>query len=268
MQLPVYVLKAKLSIEWIQTEVPVSRHRPAENYAETAYAKLCDAILEGRLPPGTPLSRRILAAEYGMSAVPVGEALARLEAEGFVETRPRAGSRVRIPTAEEIAGNYELREALETHSARLFAESATPLFRKRLLTAASRLDAEFRSLGMQPYAARLHAQVERQHTHFHLLIAEATRCPVLIGAIERSRVLLFNWLFSVSGEFGVLPVDWHGSLADRLVHGSAAEAAEAMRIHVRYRKQEVIEKLARLIEAPSARMSRGPQRRRNGATRS
>ena len=56
----------------------------------------------------------------------VGDAISRLEAEGLVESKPRAGTRVRIATAEEVRGNYVLREALETHSARLFAESARP----------------------------------------------------------------------------------------------------------------------------------------------
>lgn len=246
--------------------MPVSKRSPV-NYAASAYARLCDAILEGRLPPGTPLSRRVLAGEFGMSTVPVGEALLRLEAEGLVESRPRAGSRVRIPTAREIEGNYELREALETHSARLFAERATPVHRKRLIAAAKRLDTAFSALGSKAYSAPRHAQVERQHMRFHLLVAQATRCPELANAIERSRVLLFNWLFTMSAELGELPNAWHGELAARLVRGSPLEAAEAMRVHVRYRKEEVIEKLEKLAAPGDARMARGPQRNRNGAVR-
>jgi len=250
-------------MERMKTEVPVSKPKPAD-CAEAAYQRLCDAILDGRLTPGTPLSRRVLAGEFGMSTVPVGEALLRLEAEGLVESRPRAGSRVRIPTASEIQGNYELREALETHSARLFAERATEADRKRLLAAAEKLDVMFGELKRKPYTAARHAQAERQHMRFHMLVAEAGRCAELANAIERSRVLLFNWLFTMSAEFGELPEGWHGTLARKLVGGSPREAAEAMRVHVRYRKEEVIEKLAELAGPETARMARGPQRHRSG----
>ncbi len=250
----------------MKTDVPVLKRKPAD-FAGSAYRRLCDAILDGRLTPGTPLSRRVLAAEFGMSTVPVGEALLRLEAEGLVESRPRAGSRVRIPTASEIQGNYELREALETHSARLFAERATDADRRGLLAAAQKLDSQFRAMKQKPYSAVRHAQAERLHMRFHMLVAEAGRCQELANAIERSRVLLFNWLFTMSAEFGELPEGWHGTLARKLAAGSPREAAEAMRLHVRYRKEEVIEKLAELAGRESGRMARGPQRRPSGGPR-
>lgn len=201
-----------------------------------------------------------------MSAVPVGDALTRLEAEGLVETRARAGSRVRIPTAAEIGGNYELREALETHSARLFAEAASPLQRQRLLDAAEKLDAGFQAMEDRPYDPHRHARVERLHVAFHLLIARATGCAELIGAIERSRVLMFNWLFMLTTEFAGLPPRWHGQLARALTEGTPDEAAAAMRIHVRFRRADVVEKLRGVARraAQQERMSRGPQRR-NGS---
>ncbi len=231
--------------------------------SEIATRYLRDAILDGRLPPGTPLSRRRLAEQFGMSAVPVGEALARLETEGLVETRARAGSRVRIPVASEIAGNYELREALETHSARLFAETASPAMRARLVSAARKVDEGYARLAAGIYDPSRHAAAERAHVGFHLLIARATRCAELVAAIERSRVLLFNWLFMLSTELVALPGGWHSKLAAALAHGKPEEAAEAMRVHVRYRRKEVAAKIGDLARraAGERRMERGPQRR-------
>jgi DNA-binding GntR family transcriptional regulator len=60
-----------------------------------------------------------------MSLVPVAQALQRLEIEGLMESRPRAGTRVKVPTAQEIREHFELRQALEGQSARLCAERAT-----------------------------------------------------------------------------------------------------------------------------------------------
>ena len=228
-----------------------------------AYSKIRTAIFEGRLPPGAPLSRRRLAEELGMSAVPVGDAILRLESEGLIESRPRAGTRVRIATAEEIHGNYVLREALETHSARLFAENADARIRERVLRSAERLDDAYSALDRGKYSQIRQARAERIHVAFHMLIARASGVPALIDAIERSRVLLFNWLFTVSLETGHLPERWHRDLAETLVSASPHQAAEAMRVHVRYRQEDVIVRFKEFVESSAVHgpMVRGPQRR-------
>jgi len=243
--------------------MPALKVIDGDQLARQAYEMLRAAILEGRLPPGAPLSRRRLAEELGISAVPVGNAIGRLESEGLIESKPRAGTRVRIATAEEIHGNYVLREALETHSARLFAESASPVFRQQVLKAAEKLDESYLALGRvvkqsQPRRAR----VERDHIAFHMLIAQATAVPKLIQEIERSRVLMFNWLFTVSSEFSSFAPRWHRDLADILAYGSPPDAAEAMRSHVTFRQTEVIARFHEFEEAAVAqpRMIRGPQR--------
>src|SRR5262245_5786493 len=94
--------------------------------AEAAYFAIRDGILRGQLRPGAPLSRRRLAVELSMSVLPVSDALRRLEEDGLVESRARAGTRVKIPSEHEVRELYELREALESQTARLFAERATP----------------------------------------------------------------------------------------------------------------------------------------------
>src|SRR6195256_4185990 len=94
--------------------------------AHAAYGVVRRRILRGQLSLGQAVSRRKLAAELGMSFLPVSEALLRLEFEGLLESRPRAGTRVRIPSREDVRGHYIVREALEAQAARLFAAVATP----------------------------------------------------------------------------------------------------------------------------------------------
>ena len=91
-----------------------------------AYESVRRRILQGELPLGEAVSRRRIAAELGMSFLPVSEALMRLELEGLLESRPRAGTRVRIPSRDDVQGHYIVREALEAQAARLFAKLATP----------------------------------------------------------------------------------------------------------------------------------------------
>src|SRR6202158_1305408 len=85
--------------------------------SEQAYYTIRERILKGVIALGAPLSRRKLAAELGMSLLPVAEALQALESDGLVESRPRVGTRVCLPTAEEIYARYQVREAFESQSA-------------------------------------------------------------------------------------------------------------------------------------------------------
>jgi GntR family transcriptional regulator, rspAB operon transcriptional repressor len=239
------------------------RPRPGETLTGFAYQTIRESILNGRYPPGAPLSRRRLAAEMGMSSVPVGEALSRLENEGVVESRPRAGTRVKIPSPEEIRGQYEVREALESHSARLFAQLASPSDRRRLAEMARALDRGYQALDSSS-EAESRARVERRHFDFHMLIAEATGCKELVAAIERSRVLFSNWMFSMAKDDPRLPERWHSQVAEVLISGTPEQAAEAMRTHVRYRQKDVIDTFLKLHnEVPSSngRVVRGPQAR-------
>jgi GntR family transcriptional regulator, rspAB operon transcriptional repressor len=107
-----------------------NKGRSQPSLAERAYHLILDQMLRGSLPVGSVLSRRKLAEEFQMSLVPVAEALQRLEIEGLLESRPRAGTRVKVPSSDEIRERFELRQALECQSARLCAERST--FQERL----------------------------------------------------------------------------------------------------------------------------------------
>src|ERR1700677_5045314 len=99
--------------------------RETDGLAGEAYLILRERILRGELAIGQSISRRKLAVELGMSFLPVSEALLRLENEGLVESRPRAGTRVRVPTRQDVQGHYVVREALEVQAAMLFAVQST-----------------------------------------------------------------------------------------------------------------------------------------------
>src|SRR5712691_1262088 len=113
----------------------------ASSLAAEAYAFVKHRILRGFLPMGQVISRRKIAAELGMSFLPVSEALLRLEFEGLLESRPRAGTRVRIPSREDVRGHFIVREALEVQAAMLFAASATVEDRNDVEKLAARVDA-------------------------------------------------------------------------------------------------------------------------------
>lgn len=100
--------------------------RPNRSTTSTWLAEeLRRAILGGDLPPGEPLRQEHLAAQYGVSPIPVREALAQLEAEGFVAHQPYRGAVVRPISAAEALELLELRRLLEPPALRLAAPHLT-----------------------------------------------------------------------------------------------------------------------------------------------
>jgi DNA-binding GntR family transcriptional regulator len=197
-----------------------------DSLAGEAYVILRERILHGELPIGRVISRRKLAVELGMSLLPVSEAFLRLEFEGLLESRPRAGTRVRIPTEQDVRGHYILRQALEAEAARQFAEVATPRERLELRKLAVRVD----TLSAQTDGDRfLYLTL---HEKLHRRIAEGTRCQPLVDAIRKNHVLALTWLCVARPPATGRPRRVHRDLIDTLVKGTPVAAAEAMRRHI------------------------------------
>ena len=81
-------------------------------------------ILDGEVPPGSPIPVDGVAAAFGVSRIPVREALMTLIGEGLVDHRPHSGYRVAKMTAGEFGEIYLVREALETAGLRVAVELA------------------------------------------------------------------------------------------------------------------------------------------------
>ena len=76
--------------------------------------KVRSEILTGAIPPGTWLSQSELAERFGVSRIPVRDALQQLASERLVELVPGKGARTIILTQEELSQIFDLRVLLET----------------------------------------------------------------------------------------------------------------------------------------------------------
>lgn len=89
---------------------------------KTALEAVLDAlrgmIVSGELAPGTPVRQETIAQGFGVSRVPVREALRILEGEGKVQHAAHQGYRVSRLGIEELLEVYRLRDLLETEAAR------------------------------------------------------------------------------------------------------------------------------------------------------
>lgn len=96
------------------------------NLAEQAYQAIRDELLTGdRFLPGDKISVEDLSRQLGVSRSPVWAAIARLEAEGMVEVRPRQGVFFVGFDIDRLREIFVVREVLEGAAARLAAERAT-----------------------------------------------------------------------------------------------------------------------------------------------
>ena len=226
--------------------------------AAEAYTIVRARILRGDLQIGEVVSRRKLALELGMSFLPVSEALLRLEFEGLLESRPRAGTRVRIPTIQDLTGHYVVREALEGQAARLFATAATADEKIELQKLAVRVDA----LATQPDVDRFHYL--SLHEKLHRRIATCARCESLSEAIEKTHALASTWR-CVSRPASEQPRRTHQDLVEKLCGGDPDLASDAMRSHIRSSLDRAVQTLKPWLELNSTRgtkYARSTKRRR------
>jgi DNA-binding GntR family transcriptional regulator len=228
----------------------MTKLRESHTLATEAYANLRPRILLGEFGIGQALSRRKLAGELGMSLPPISEALMRLEFEGLLESRPRAGTRVRIPSRQDVEGHYVVREALETQAARLFAQVATAAEIAELQRLAIRVDA----LSVNPEGNRAHYLT--LHERLHHTVAECARCPALTDAIEKTHALASTWMcVGEPGRKGPSP-HRHEQLAAALAGGDPKAAEDAMREHIVGSRERSLKRLAPYFEKRAVKFSR------------
>ena len=207
----------------------------SSSLAAEAYGIVRHRILSGELHLGQTISRRTIAQELGMSFLPVTEALLRLEFEGLVESRPRAGTRVRIPTREDVFGQYLVREALEVQAAVLFTTVATEAERNELRKLAARVDL-LSSRSDRALYVRLHHQL-------HKRIAECTHCQALCDVIEKTHALASTWHGFSRRTDPANPPRWHQQLIEALCSSDSARAVQAVREHIALGRDYVLEQL-------------------------
>jgi DNA-binding GntR family transcriptional regulator len=233
-----------------------SRSRAA--LSDKAYYAIRELILRGKLPLGAVVSRRELAGKLGISILPVAEAAQRLESEGLLESKPKVGTRVRVPTEQFVRDRFVIREALESQSARLFAERATLQQKQEIKLMAEQSDTLFGRLAAGSDDLEFAFAVHNHHFQLHMRIAEYSGCLELQEMIRRNNVLVFNWLYDLAtGEY-LQPPRFHQKLAQALASGDPHVADDAMRHHVRYGVDATVKAVSQLRPArePKWRMAR------------
>ena len=157
----------------------------AQRTATSVAEHLREAILFGRIGPGTELKEERLAQELGISRTPIREALLRLKSEGLIEETPGRPARVRTLDHRALADLYELRSVLDAYSSRRAAERATDAQLQYL----EQLRKEIETCDPETDLNGLLAAVRS----FHVAIAEAATSARLDSFVRRTLQVPFEY---------------------------------------------------------------------------
>ncbi|ARJ66712.1 transcriptional regulator [Magnetospirillum sp. ME-1] len=198
------------------------------NLAEQAYSALRDMLLGGeRFAPGDKISVEDLARQLGVSRSPVWQAIARLEADGIVEVRPRQGVFFVGFDLEGLMEIMETREVLEGASARLAAERASAGQVAELRASVERQRAAIQGGALDDYAA--------EAARFHSLMAQAAGNAVMVKIIERLWARAKAMCIRPGARPALLDerVDEHARMVEAIAHRDPDAAEAEIRAHIR-----------------------------------
>jgi DNA-binding GntR family transcriptional regulator len=181
-------------------------------------------IVDGALKPGARILEEEIAADHGVSRVPVREALRRLEAEGYVALIPFQGASVAIPSPSTALELMQIRRTLEVLAATLAAQGRGGPAAERLREVTAR--------GVR--AAERHEREDHPQLvdEFHQLVGQASNNAQLSELLDQLRGKV-RWVFAMDLEDRA-SVAWHAheEILEAILAGDAATAASLMDEHV------------------------------------
>jgi DNA-binding GntR family transcriptional regulator len=193
---------------------------------------VCDALTEAittqRLKPGEWIRNSDWANRLGVSAIPVREALRRLEAQGLVEIDAHRGARVTSQTDAHIEETYLIRIALETLAARLALETATPAELQDLIRDVEALTADLErnlAAGDSPAAIRSNHAI-------HMAVYRASKRPRLVAMIENLWATYPFGTNALSAERAATMVERHRRYLEVLRTGDPERMAQETELHI------------------------------------
>lgn len=195
-----------------------------QSLREQVREEILRRIAMGDLKPGCRIVETRLAAEFGVSPIPVREAIRELVAMGILESAPHKGARVREVTLQETIEAMQIRAELDALAARSAA--------KRLKGNTAELKAVVERL-VEAARARDFAGFLENNQAFHRTIVEASGNSVLfriwnLMAFEVRAKFILEYLATADL---VAIAEEHLAILDALHRGEGAEAAQLLAEH-------------------------------------
>ncbi|MDQ1230612.1 DNA-binding GntR family transcriptional regulator [Sphingomonas sp. SORGH_AS 879] len=151
-----------------------------QTLADRIFAIVRERIIAGAIPPDRPIRQDALAAELGVSKIPLREAMARLEQEGLLHGVANRGYMIGALSVEQAEDIYGLRLKIEPMAAAQASLIADDEDRAKLVAAFEALD--------QAATSDL-ARVAICNRQFHMAMVRPVRRPLTIQLVRQLAVL-------------------------------------------------------------------------------
>jgi len=187
-------------------------------------------IVNGTLQGNTQLKQAKLAHRFGVSKIPVREALRRLEANGLIVFRPRFGATVTALSSEDVIDLLDVRLALECRA----IELSIPKLTQSELSLAHEV--------LKKYTIETEPQAwSKLNTRFHNILYQACERPKLLGYIEdvKNRMGPFLMLNITMATGLDRPHEEHKQLLAACEQGNVELASNILREHIITTQMEV-----------------------------
>ncbi len=204
-------------------------------------SRVRDAIVQGELAPGTRLRTAEIASQFGISRIPVREALHELAAEGFVTVIPQRGAFVAELSIEDLEEIYLLRACLEPLAARLAVANLGPELLEHLTKLVDQMEA---SEDDWPRWNELDLA-------FHLDLYAASEQPRLYRMVTllRANIARYTVLYKQSPDYMPNVRTHHRELLDAYVRRDPDLAEQRTRQHVQDFGKYMVGELRREIQS-------------------
>ncbi|BBY15783.1 GntR family transcriptional regulator [Mycolicibacterium litorale] len=203
-------------------------------------AELRTEILHGQIAPGSRLSQLHIAERFGVSRIPVRDALQMLAGEGLVHPSSNATAVVIGMSIPELQELYELREAVEPVATQI----AVPKVGRADILMMRKQMTVMESSSETPIWLAANAE-------FHAAIYKRAGRPRMIDLVEQLRRLTDRYLYmhlEVIGQTEHLHAE-HAAILSAVESGDPALAAQLTREHLATSHDHI---LSYLLEHPSA----------------
>jgi DNA-binding GntR family transcriptional regulator len=193
---------------------------------DTVTERLRREILSGEIEPGGRIRVNELEKRFGVSHIPIREALRRLEAEGLVQTSPQRATLAAGIALEDLAGLYDLRRLIEVPVAQRAAEAATDEDVAATWEALERLE----SAADDPDS---HEFFER-HRAFHSALLSSGSSPWIQRVLDQLWQSAERYVRLTMSTFGTKPqaMDEHRRMAELLGARESDALAELVFQHL------------------------------------
>jgi DNA-binding GntR family transcriptional regulator len=193
-------------------------------------------ILSGEFPEGFPLKQDALAEDFGMSRIPIREALVQLESEGFVKILPHRGAQVSELSQAEIRELFELRALLEPRLLRLSA----PRLTAGDYAVLDQINAEYRA----EMRAQNPARWGELNTKLHMQLmsrAEQPRTLAIVIALLQNTDRYTRLQLSLTGSARARAEKEHAAIVKLCRTGDVAAACKLLTAHIRHAEEMLVD---------------------------